>query len=109
MFDIETFDFELFKEYANFEKAQCGLIFRSRKEQILFEEYLISHCIPFSGYGLNEYDLNHVAVMWSVVSQAVYGYSLDGIKPHLVNLEYFCEKNFPFISSEKDLFDFLNQ
>lgn|GEM_PF-5937840 len=63
----------------------------------------------FSDLGLRASDLEKVALVWNNASKAVWGLDLYlvGQNFQLVNLEYFCE-DISFVSSEKDLFDFLN-
>lgn len=109
MFDIETFDFEKFKECTEWYKQECGLILRSREEQVLFKEYLDNHRIKYSGFGFNVRSLGAVALRWNRSANSVWGYQWGPNENiELVNLEYFCEEAVPFVSSEEDLFNFLN-
>ena len=110
MFDIETFNFELFKECAEFYKQECGLMLRSHEEQILFKRYLDNHGIKYSGFGFKKHSFGTVALMWNESACSVWGYDGDACgNMELVNLEYFCKRAFSFASSEEDLFNFLNR
>lgn len=102
------YDFEKFKENTcaiDEGSARHLLQFKSKEELTDFATFILDHSIPRSGYGLEAHQFDEVGLFWNCDVREVWGAKL-----YQAEKIYFLEdfKILPFVSTEEDLFNFLN-